>query len=326
MTSRARLMAGILMASMLAQESAAVSFDLRTRIGDDGEAEGVAVELDAGDTRTIQAAGGLHYAIAVTERGNEVAVALRLMDTQSRQLHRAQVLRYERPDARLRIGFVVCGDRVILENPAPDRLASCADLPALATLDPDPTGCIECVGAYEGMPANILSRARIAPENADGEPLTIAGRAVGPDGTPRSGVIVYAFQTDATGIYPMPALPRSTHSQSHGEFRGWALTDAEGRYTFDTIRPGGYPDQGEPQHIHMVVIEPGCGMYFVEDIHFADDPRLGNLSEEQLPNYFTGVFGSGITTPELDSAGTWRITRDLYLGRGLDQYAECNRQ
>lgn len=326
MISRARLMAGLLMASTLAQESSAVSFDLLTRIGDDGEAEGVSIELDAGDTRTIRAAGGLHYSIAVTDRGNEVAVALRLMDAQSRQLHRAQVLGYERPGAHLRVAFVVCDDRVILQRPAPDRTASCADLPALAALDPNPTDCVECVGAYEGMPANILSRARIAPEDANGEPLTVTGRALGPDGKPRSGVIVYAFQTDVTGIYPMPAVPRSTHSQSHGEFRGWALTDAAGRYTFDTIRPGGYPDQGEPQHIHMVVIEPGCGMYFVEDVHFTDDPRLGNLSEEQLPNYFTGVFGGGVTTPALDEAGTWRVTRDLYIGRGLDQYSECNRQ
>jgi protocatechuate 3,4-dioxygenase beta subunit len=176
------------------------------------------------------------------------------------------------------------------------------------------------------MPANISALARIAPDEANGEPLTITGRALGPNDTPLSEVIVYAFQTDHTGIYPMPAIPRSTHSQSHGDFRGWALTDAEGRYTFDTVRPGGYPDQGEPQHIHMVVIETGCGMYFVEDIHFADDPRLGNLSEEQRPNYFTGVFGSGVITPVMDEAGTWQATRDLYIGQGRDGYVECNRQ
>lgn len=50
---------------------------------------------------------------------------------------------------------MVCGNRVILENPAPDQLANCVDLPELAALDPNPTECIESAGAYDGMPVVI---------------------------------------------------------------------------------------------------------------------------------------------------------------------------
>ena len=324
MTKRLPVIAGILSAMMLSRGLAAVSFDLRTSIGDAVPVM-TSVTLDAGDSLVLPAAGDLHYSITVTDRDGEAGVALRLMN-EEKQLHRAQVLGYMQTDAHLRVGFVVCGQRVILEYPAPDQSATCAELPPLAPLDPNPTECIECVGAYEGMPASINERARIAPSNARGEALTITGRALRPDGASVSGVVVYAFQTDGAGNYPMPTVPRSTHSQSHGNFRGWALTNAMGQYTFDTIRPGGYPDQGEPQHIHMVVIEPGCGMYFVEDIHFSDDPRLVNLADAQRPNYFTGIFGSGVVSPEMDESGSWHARRDLYIGQGIDGYEACSHE
>ena len=53
------------------------------------------------------------------------------------------------------------------------------------------------------------------------------------DGAPAAGIIVYAYQTDATGIYPRG-------STRHGRLRGWVRTDEAGRYRFDTIRPGAY--------------------------------------------------------------------------------------
>lgn len=45
-------------------------------------------------------------------------------------------------------------------------------------------------------------KARIAPVNEVGEPMVITGRVVARDGTPRVGAVVYAYHTDARGVYP----------------------------------------------------------------------------------------------------------------------------
>jgi protocatechuate 3,4-dioxygenase beta subunit len=194
----------------------------------------------------------------------------------------------------------------------------------MASVDPRPDGCIECIGAYEGMPRQFESRARIAPPDEPGERLVLTGRTLARDGTPRAGVLVYAFQTDRTGIYPQPEPPRSTFSQTHGRLRGWALTDDQGRYTFDTIRPGAYPDRREPEHIHMVVIESGCATYFIEDIHFADDPLLAQASPARRETLLSGIGGSGIVKPRRDaSTGVLYATRDIQLGQKFKDYPGC---
>ena len=50
-------------------------------------------------------------------------------------------------------------------------------------------------------------------------------------------------------------------------------TDAAGRYSFTTIRPGSYPGTRAPQHIHYEVAAGGHGPRFFE-ILFEDDPHV----------------------------------------------------
>src|SRR5690606_34835178 len=126
------------------------------RIGD-GPVQSAAIALEAGESRSVPAVDGLRYAIEVSPREDRVLVVLRLIDAEGEPLHRAQIFRLDAADVQLRVGFVVCGDRLILQDPAPGDLARCADLPPLARLDPNPTDCIECVGAYEGMPQSIAA-------------------------------------------------------------------------------------------------------------------------------------------------------------------------
>jgi protocatechuate 3,4-dioxygenase beta subunit len=102
--------------------------------------------------------------------------------------------------------------------------------------------------------------------------------------------------------------------------RGWALTDGNGRYVFETIRPGAYPDRNIPQHIHVHVIERGCATYYIDEILFTDDPLLkpAKMHEEKRG-------GSGITTPKRDGSGTWLVTRDIRLGLNIPDYPGCAR-
>lgn len=170
--------------------------------------------------------------------------------------------------------------------------------------------CEGCELVFVGMPAALDWQGRIAPANEPGEALVITGTVLTGDGSPAVGMIVYAYHTDAQGLYP----PATTH---HGRLRGWVRTDARGRYRFETIRPAGYPDSDLPQHVHMHVIEPGCCTYYIDDVMFDDDPRLTASKRETL---VTGRAGKGLTTPRRDARGRWTVTRDIQLGVAIPGY------
>jgi protocatechuate 3,4-dioxygenase beta subunit len=182
--------------------------------------------------------------------------------------------------------------------------------------------CEGCEAVFEGLPAQLKSRARIAPASEPGQPLVLRGTVSGSDGKPRKGVVVYAYQTNARGIYPTSERANGRASHRHGLLRGWALTDAEGRYAFDTIRPAGYPGTDLPQHIHMHVIERGCATYYIDDVLFTDDPRL---TAEQIRRHDRKRAGSGIATPAMENR-TWQVRRDIRLGMNIPGYPGCSRR
>jgi protocatechuate 3,4-dioxygenase, beta subunit len=101
-------------------------------------------------------------------------------------------------------------------------------------------------------PADVSSVGTIANGTEPGERLEISGQVFAPDGaTPAADVIVYAYQTDATGEYHSD--PKTRVARLHG----WAKTDAQGRYAFHTIKPASYPRMTIPAHVHFHVWGPG---------------------------------------------------------------------
>ncbi len=179
--------------------------------------------------------------------------------------------------------------------------------------------CEGCEAVFEGMPQQLHSRARIGQRNEPGRPMLVTGTVVDPQGQPRSGVVVYAYQTNNQGIYPTSDKTMGQASHRHGLLRAWALTDARGRYAFDTIRPAGYPDTELPAHIHMHVLERGCSTYYIDDIMFMDDPRL---TQDKIRKLTLGRGGSGISRPLLHQ-GVWYVTRDIVLGKNIPGYGSC---
>jgi len=171
--------------------------------------------------------------------------------------------------------------------------------------------CEGCELVFEGMPDALAARARIAPAGEPGEPMVLEGTVRRSDGSSAEGVIVYAYHTDAGGIYPRAAT-------RHGRLRGWARTDEAGAYGFDTIRPGAYPSGGNAQHVHMHVVEPGRATYWIDDVNFTDDPLLDAERERRSGRLPRG--GPGIVDPERDPDGTWRARRDVVLGQGVPGY------
>lgn len=176
--------------------------------------------------------------------------------------------------------------------------------------------CEGCDAVFDGLPDQFGSRARIAPISESGQPMLVTGRVLDQGGKPQPGVVVYAYQTNSGGIYPEPSGARASHR--HGALRAWVSSDAQGRYAFDTIRPGSYPSRDTPQHIHMHVLERGCATYYIDDIMFLDDPLLTKAEVASRPKRG----GAGIGAP-LRHKGVWHITRDIHLGQNIPGYRSC---
>lgn len=181
--------------------------------------------------------------------------------------------------------------------------------------------CDGCEAAFVELPQNLTSKSRIAPASEAGEPMLITGRVLARDGKPKAGVIIYAYHADAHGIYPRPAKSLGAAADRHGRLRGWAISDADGRYTFETIRPASYPSRDIPAHVHMHVIERACAAYYIDDIVFTDDPLLMPAERARLES---GRGGIGVTTPARDSgSGVWKVVRDIHLGANVPDYPAC---
>lgn len=176
--------------------------------------------------------------------------------------------------------------------------------------------CDGCELALDGLPGTRAASVRLATKDEPGEPLRLSGVVTDTQGRPQAGIILYAHQTDAAGIYPRTAPPHR-----HGRLRAWAQTDASGRYTFETVRPGAYPGGAEPQHIHMHVIEPGCALYYIDDVRFVDDPGLVGADRRRSDD---ARGGSGLVQPA-KVGGIWQGRRDIVLGKGVNGYPACGR-
>jgi protocatechuate 3,4-dioxygenase beta subunit len=136
---------------------------------------------------------------------------------------------------------------------------------------PDLYACEGCEGALERPAASLGPEARIAAPDEPGERMRIEGTVYRTDGrTPAENVVIYAYPTDAGGRYSR-GTPGTEASRRHGLLRGWVRTGADGRYGFDTVKPGPYPGETIPAHVHLTVLEPGRPPYWIDDIVFAGE-------------------------------------------------------
>lgn len=83
---------------------------------------------------------------------------------------------------------------------------------------------------------------------------------------------------DNGGIYhPVGDGNVSNYQPSQITLRGFIITDAQGNYSFESIRPGLYP--GRPRHFHYRITANGYKT-LVTQIYFKDDPTTSNENIE----------------------------------------------
>jgi protocatechuate 3,4-dioxygenase, beta subunit len=207
--------------------------------------------------------------------------------------------------------------RRIIVAAVPAYIAACAEvkpnLPGLAAapvsrVRADLYQCEGCEGARERGARALTWQARIGPPDEPGEALRIDGTVFETDGkTPAAGVIIYAYQTNAAGLYAN-GTAESEWSRRHGNLRGWVKTGADGRYRFDTIKPAPYPGEAFPAHLHFTVLEPGRPPYWIDDIVFASEFGVTETYRRGRENRG----GDGIVLLARDQS-VWLAKRDILL-------------
>jgi protocatechuate 3,4-dioxygenase beta subunit len=129
------------------------------------------------------------------------------------------------------------------------------------------TVCSAAAQSIHEAPAKAPSTGRVAPQGEPGQPLSVSGVVVGPDGSPISNASLYIFQTDHEGYYGV----KPASDNRNPRLKLFLRSDARGAWSFDTVKPGSYPNSRVPPHIHFEVSASGRAPKIFE-IVFEGDP------------------------------------------------------
>jgi protocatechuate 3,4-dioxygenase beta subunit len=141
-----------------------------------------------------------------------------------------------------------------------------------------------------------------------GERIIVSGRVIDEDGRPQPHMLVELWQANAAGRYLHKLDQHDAPLDPNFTGCGHALTDAEGRYRFVTIRPGEYPwmnhhNAWRAAHIHFSVFGPAFAtrlvtqMYFPGDPLIAFDPIFHCTADESARNRLISTFDWETTMP-----------------------------
>ncbi len=122
---------------------------------------------------------------------------------------------------------------------------------------------------------------------AQGQVIRVFGEVLDENGQPVEGALVDIWQANTHGRYHHEDDPATAPEDP--DFQGWGMvkTDAEGQYSFTTIRPGAYKvDESwkRPPHIHCKVSRRGyheitTQMYFAGEVLNETDRLLQSVAE-----------------------------------------------
>jgi protocatechuate 3,4-dioxygenase beta subunit len=177
--------------------------------------------------------------------------------------------------------------------------------------------CERCEAIYESYVSfDKLFYIDTLPDfNEPGPKIEISGTIYRQDGkTPASGVILYVYHTDQSGLYSKKG-DETGWGKRHGYIRGWMKTNEQGQYKFYTLIPASYPNSTNPKHIHPIIKEPGKTEYWIDEFVFDDDPLL-SVKERNKTN---PVGGDGVLKPSLKN-GMLRASRNIILGLNVADY------
>ena len=124
--------------------------------------------------------------------------------------------------------------------------------------------------AYPADTDNDLVQVRGAPAKAMGTVLHLDGRVLDSGGRKLGGATVEIWQSDWRGLYDHPRQGGRERRDSAFQGYGRIAADADGRYSFRTLKPVAYP--GRAPHIHFKVATAD-GRKLTSQFYLAGDPQ-----------------------------------------------------
>ncbi len=142
-----------------------------------------------------------------------------------------------------------------------------------------------------------------------GERIVVAGRILDEDGRPVPHTMVEIWQAGASGRYDHPADQHDAPADPNFHGDGRVFTDADGNYSFLTIRPGAYPwpnhrNAWRPTHIHFSFFGPAFATRLITQMYFPGDPLLpfdpifNSTPDVAARNRLIANFDLAITQPD----------------------------
>jgi len=130
----------------------------------------------------------------------------------------------------------------------------------------------------------------VAPKGVAGERFSIRGRVIDAEGKPVNDAAVEIWQANSHGRYAHPEDKQDKPLEKAFRGYGRSLTDDEGAFRFNTIKPGRVPGPGgrlQASHLSVTIFMRGLlkqlqtRMYFPDDAANAEDPILALVPAER---------------------------------------------
>jgi protocatechuate 3,4-dioxygenase alpha subunit len=134
----------------------------------------------------------------------------------------------------------------------------------------------QTVGPFFGYALPYAGGEALAASETRGERIAIHGIVRDGDGAPVPDALIEIWQANAAGRYAHPDDDRA-EGELDPAFIGFGRcpTDADGRYHFETIRPGRVPGPhgaAQAPHVAVGVLARGLLKLLSTRIYFSDDP------------------------------------------------------
>lgn len=142
-----------------------------------------------------------------------------------------------------------------------------------------------------------------------GERIVVSGRVLDENGRPVPNLLIEIWQANAAGRYNHRVDQHDAPIDPNFTGAGRALTDAQGRYRFMTIRPGEYPwrnhyNAWRPAHIHFSLFGQAIVQRLITQMYFPGDPLLDYdpmftcVADEKARQRLVSLFDWETTMPE----------------------------
>jgi len=142
-----------------------------------------------------------------------------------------------------------------------------------------------------------------------GERIIVAGAVTDENGRPVPHTMIEIWQANAAGRYHHPNDLHDAPLDPNFTGEGRVFTDAQGYYSFVSIKPGAYPwrnhaNAWRPNHIHFSFFGPAFATRLITQMYFPGDPLLPldpiflAVPDEAARDRLIARFDLALTQPE----------------------------